>query len=189
MKKPIFALMLADFFDFAGLFMMVPIITPLIMQSHFLGSGASYTTKTILIGVLVAAFGVGQLLGGPILGQLSDQHGRKKVLTITFLGTALAYLIGAVGLVFHSVLLLLLCRLTAGFASGTGAILFAAASDLGHDDQTKARNIAYLTGAIEIGLIAGALLGAQLSNNQWVPWFGPAVPFCFFALAKFAASS
>ncbi len=181
MRKNLLPLMLADFFDFAGLFMMVPIITPLIMQFHFLGEHASYSMKTLIIGILVAAFGLGQFLGGPILGDLSDQYGRKKVLIITFIGTACAYVLGAIGLITHSLSLLLLCRLAAGFCSGTGAILFASASDLGRDDAEKGRNIAYLTGAIELGLIAGALLGAQLSNSQWVPWFGPAVPFFFFA--------
>lgn len=181
MRKTLFSLMLADFFDFAGLFMMVPILTPLIMQFHFLGEHTSYSTKTLVIGILVAAFGLGQLIGGPVLGDLSDQYGRKKILVTTFLGTACAYLLGAIGLLTHSLFLLLLCRLAAGFCSGTGAILFACASDLGRDDNEKAKNITYLTGSIGVGVIAGSLLGAHLSNPHWVHWLGPTTPFFFFA--------
>ena len=54
--------------------------------------GASST----LVGLLVASYAAAQLVGAPILGRLSDRYGRRPVLLVSILGTAIGFVMLAV---------------------------------------------------------------------------------------------
>jgi MFS family permease len=76
-KSLLLTLMLAVFLDVANFFMPIPVFTPLLLHTPFL-HGFSQSSKPLILGGLMACYGLAQLLGGPIFGELSDQHGRKK---------------------------------------------------------------------------------------------------------------
>jgi DHA1 family tetracycline resistance protein-like MFS transporter len=44
------------------------------------------------VGLLVATYAAGQLVGSPVLGRLSDRFGRRPVLLLSILGTFIGFL-------------------------------------------------------------------------------------------------
>jgi MFS transporter, DHA1 family, tetracycline resistance protein len=72
---PIFATVLVDVL---ALTLILPLL-PFLGQHH----GAS----PLVVGLLFASFSACQLISGPILGRLSDRHGRKPVLLLSQVGT------------------------------------------------------------------------------------------------------
>jgi MFS family permease len=42
-------------------------------------------------GLLATMYGITQLIGSPIMGKISDTHGRKRVLLISFVGSGIGY--------------------------------------------------------------------------------------------------
>jgi hypothetical protein len=68
------------------------------------------------VGGLETVYGVGQVAGALLLGWLSDAHGRKAVLLLSFMGAAAGYGMAAGAVAAASVPLLLLSRLPVGLA-------------------------------------------------------------------------
>ncbi|MEY2589146.1 MAG: transporter, family, tetracycline resistance protein, partial [Acidimicrobiaceae bacterium] len=83
-------------------------------------SGASPTTA----GFLVASFSIAQLLCSPLWGRVSDRIGRKPVLIVSLVGTAIGSLL--TGLAGSVLLLLFIGRIVDG-ASGASVSVAQAA--------------------------------------------------------------
>lgn len=113
MKRSIWFLFFTIFLDLLGVGILIPIV-PLLFadpsSAYFLLSpGTNIDYGYILLGFLVASYPLSLFLTAPILGQLSDRFGRKKILIISITGTALSYLLFAYGVkeeVFRSFLYL-----------------------------------------------------------------------------------
>ncbi|MGE5603051.1 MAG: MFS transporter, partial [Nitrososphaerales archaeon] len=54
---------------------------------------ASYGGSDFLVGLLVASYAAAQFVGAPLLGRMSDQRGRRPILVISMLGTALGFVL------------------------------------------------------------------------------------------------
>ena len=134
------------------------------------------TWRTALMGGALAIYPLGQVIGSPVLGRLSDRLGRKRVLVWSLWGTVFGSLVLAFGVAAGSVLLIYLGRLLSGFAEGSLAIAQSIAADIS-TSKTKARNFAYIGIAIDVGFIVGPLLGGLLSDPALHPVFNAALPF------------
>jgi MFS transporter, DHA1 family, tetracycline resistance protein len=80
----IFFIVFIDLFGFGVILPLLPFI------------GEKYGATPLQIGLLTAAYSFFQLVSTPILGRLSDRYGRKKLLIISQIGTALGFLLLAV---------------------------------------------------------------------------------------------
>lgn len=173
-------LLLVVFVDLAGVGLIIPVLAPMLLSPDSILVPASYDLgqRTTVLGLLTAIFSLAQFFAGPILGSLSDQIGRKKVLQLALLGRGVGYLIMAWGITTANLPLLFLSRLMTGFSSGDLAVAFSAASDLSHKED-KAKNFGLLGMAFGIGFIVGPFLGGKLSDSSILPWFTHATPFWF----------
>jgi len=70
--------------DVLGLTILLPLLP--FYAEHF---GASPT----VVGLLVSTYALCQLVAGPVLGQISDQVGRKPVLAVSQVGTLAGFLV------------------------------------------------------------------------------------------------
>ncbi|MGD9049565.1 MAG: MFS transporter, partial [Anaerolineae bacterium] len=52
-----------------------------------------YGATPFVVGLLTASYAAAQLVGAPVLGRLSDRHGRRPVLLISIFGTAVSLLV------------------------------------------------------------------------------------------------
>ena len=67
---------------FVGYSLMISVFTPMLLRGDrtMLPAGSSTSLRTISLGVLLCLYPLGQLIGSPILGSLSDRFGRRPVL-------------------------------------------------------------------------------------------------------------
>src|SRR5271163_2280259 len=85
------------FLDFYNLGLIYPIFSSLVYEGNgsLVAANASEFYKNVLFSFLIAAFPLGQFLGAPIIGQLSDLCGRRKLLIASLIGTSATLLICA----------------------------------------------------------------------------------------------
>src|SRR5579872_4149731 len=152
-KSLLIAFILAVFLDIGNFFMPMPIYTPLFLHSSFL-QGSSHELRATMLGILISCYGIAQIFGGPLFGELSDQHGRKKILLTSLGASAIGCLLGGISLTIGSISLVYISRLLIGLSSGTIAVVFALAADYSNDND-RAKNLGY----INIGISIGATLG------------------------------
>lgn len=118
-------------------------------------------------GLLVSTFSAAQFLGAPLLGMLSDRVGRKPVIIISLLGTALGSVVtGAAG----SLWVLYLGRVIDGASGGSLSVARAAVADLAPAGQRQ-RLLGLLGAAFGVGFVVGPALGGLASLA------GPSAPF------------
>jgi MFS transporter, DHA1 family, tetracycline resistance protein len=180
-------LLLVLLIDGMGLGLVFPIINGLIFdpRSGFLpASLLTATMQNLIYGAIVGIFMLCWFFGAAVLGDLSDKIGRKNALLICLFGAFLSYLLSAFAVVFHSLTLLIIGRVIAGFTSGSQPIAQAAIIDLSIEEH-KTRNIGYILLALSIGFIVGPLFGGILSDSSIVSWFNFSIPFAFAALMSF----
>lgn len=166
--------------DTMGVGLIFPIISPLFMEKTggLLAPDVSVFMRDFLFGVSIASFTFFMLFGAPFLGDLSDFIGRKKVLIISLLGTAISYLVSGFGVEWHSVFWLIAGRCVAGFAAGSQPIAQAAIADVS-TAKNKAVNMGFLALATCLGFIVGPLIGGYFANPKW---FGYSTPFFIAAI-------
>src|SRR5579859_2587333 len=102
-NRPLPVIIFTLFVDLVGFGILIPVI-PLLLANpdssfFLLPKGMSLATGYILLGFLLAIFPFMQFLATPILGQLSDKFGRKKLLAFSLVGTCLSYIIFAIGII------------------------------------------------------------------------------------------
>lgn len=172
---PLFMVILLDV---AGIILVLPVLTPLILDpnSAIVPSGTPLLARDFLYGLSLALFPLFMFFSTPILGDLSDKFGRKSILLICLVGSAISYFIAAVGVIYSSLWILLFSRVIAGLAAGTQPIASAAIIDASHSD-TKTKNLAWVVFTSSIGLILGPILGGVTAEKSLASWFGFDTPF------------
>lgn len=174
------------FLDFFNLGLIYPLFTSLIFEGNagLIAADASEFYKNTLFGFLIAAFPLGQFLGAPFIGYLSDQHGRRKLLLLSLIGTAVTLFACGVGVFLESLLLLFIGRLAGGLMAGNLTIAYASLADFSAEEE-KVRNFALIPLAMGVGFSFGPYLAGILANPDTHALAGPTLPFLvatFFAL-------
>lgn len=166
--------------DVAGIILVMPVLTPLILQtdSAIVPIGTPLIVRDFLYGFSLAIFPLFMFFSTPVLGDLSDKFGRKKILLFCLMVSAISYFIAAIGVIYNSLFVLLASRAIAGLAAGTQPIATAAIIDVS-TPQTKTRNLAWVVLTSSIGLILGPLVGGVTAEKSLVSWFGYDTPFFF----------
>ena len=79
------------FFGYVGLSMPYLLFPSLFLNpdyASFLVEGWGLSSRSILLGLTLAAYPFGQFLGSPILGVLLDEVGRRRILVLSLVGAA-----------------------------------------------------------------------------------------------------
>lgn len=176
----ILPLFLVLFIDGMGMGIIFPILNPVYMDPvhGILGAHASIALRDFLYGFTLFVFPICMFFGTPILGDLSDSAGRKKVLLICLLGAAIGYALSALGLAIESVTLLILGRVVAGFTAGSQPVAQAAIIDVAPPDK-KAQYLSLLMFPVSLGFVGGPLLSGYLADPTLVSWFTLRTPLYF----------
>ena len=121
----------------------------------------------LTVGFLFASFSLAQLLCAPLLGRLSDRIGRKPVIVISLVGTAVgSFVTGAAGVLW----LLFAGRIIDGASGGSLSVAQAAVADLAPEAE-RPRLIGMLGAAFGVGFVLGPAIGGLSALG------GPHVPF------------
>ena len=186
-RESLFVLFCIVFLDMIGVGIVIPILAPLFLDATggIFTEAVSYATRTILFGLLIASYPFAQFFGAPLLGGLSDRHGRKELLILSLAGTCVGYAIFALGVMFHNITLLFLSRILSGFTGGNISVALSSIADVS-SSQEKARNFGLIGMAFGLGFIIGPYVGGKLADSTLVSWFNYATPFWFAAVLSLA---
>lgn len=187
-NKILVTIFLTVFIDLLGIGILIPVIPQLfanpLSSEYILAPGVSINTGYLLLGLLIAVYPLGQFLATPILGQLSDKYGRKKILAISLLGTSISYVVFAVAILTKNIPLLFISRFFDGITGGNISIAQAMIGDVSKPEN-RAKNFGMLGAAFGLGFIFGPYIGGKLSDPSVVSWFTLATPFYFAGILAF----
>ncbi|MGY4360533.1 hypothetical protein ACVW0J_007026 [Bradyrhizobium sp. i1.7.7] len=111
-----------------------------------------------LLGALISAYAVCQLVAGPVVGMLSDRYGRRKVLVVSQIGTFIGFILLALA---GNLTLVFLARIIDGLTSGNISVAHAYAAE--HSaPATRKQALGMTSGAIGTGLLLGPALSSFL---------------------------
>ncbi len=165
-------------FGYIGFALPLPILPQMFLDPvQSIVPHLSLQEKMIMLGFLMASFPLGQFFGAPILGRLSDQVGRKKIILYSLGGTTLGYLITAFSAHSAAPWGMFLGMGFCGFCEGNVTIGQSVIADISDEPSHKARNFGILNACIAVGFIIGPLMGGQLADPSVVSWFTFATPF------------
>ena len=180
-KGLLFTIFLIVFLDLVGVGIVIPVLPAIFFGSDILPASVSYATRTMILGFLIASYPLAQFFGAPILGALSDQVGRKKLLLLSLFGTCIGYILFALGIIYANLILLFVSRLIDGFTGGNISLVQSAIADVS-DAKTKVKNFGLIGMAFGMGFILGPFIGGKLTDTTLVSWFNHATPFWFAAI-------
>lgn len=173
----ILPLFMVIFFDTISGTLIGPILPALFVEgsTSILPADMSDQTRYFLFGLTGAVFFIALFFSSPVLGDLADCKGRKKIMMLSLIGAFIGYLLSVISVEFHVVSLLLFGRVIAGLTAGSISAAKAAVIDIS-TDETRTTNIGYVLLALSLGTIVGPLISGVLSNSQWVSWFNLSTP-------------
>ncbi|WP_447757853.1 MFS transporter [Sphingopyxis fribergensis] len=161
------------FMDAVGFGIIMPVLPQLVMEvgkidlPHAIEVGA-------WIGLVMA---IATFLASPVLGNLSDHFGRRRVLLLALGGLAVDY---ALLTIVETLPWLFVARALSGVFGGSYAAAQAAIADITKPEE-RARNFGFVGAAFGIGFVAGPAIGGVLGE------ISPRAPFV--AAATLAAAN
>lgn len=145
--------------DLVGFGVVLPLLP--LYASRFHASPAT-------VGAMFASFSVAQLVFAPIWGRVSDRIGRKPVLILSLVGTAVGTLLtGLAG----SLALLFVGRIVDGASGASVSVAHAAVADVA-PPRERARLFGLLGAAFGVGFVVGPALGGVAALvDERLPFF------------------
>ena len=128
-------------------------------------------------GLLFSVFSICQFASTPIIGRMSDKYGRRPLLIISILGTALSFLLMAFA---PSAIFLFLARALDGITAGNLPVAAAVISDTTTEEH-RAKGFGIIGASFGFGFIFGpAISGATVDIS-------PSLPFIIASVVSFIA--
>lgn len=151
--------------DVIGLGLIIPVVPKLIEELLHNGStslAANYG------GWLTFSYAIMQFAVSPILGNLSDQYGRRPILLFSLFGFGIDYLFVAFA---PSIAWLFVGRIIAGITGASITTASAYMADIS-TPENRAQNFGMIGAAFGLGFIIGPLLGGLLGEHgSRLPFF------------------
>ena len=144
----IFSVVLLDVIGFA---ILMPVQAYIVRQ---------YSDEALMVAMIPVLYAGAQFFAAPLLGKLSDRYGRRPVLLVSILGSAIGYFLFGIG---GALWVLFLSRLIDGFTAGNASTASAYIADV-TPPQDRAKTYGFIGMAWGLGFILGPMLGGLLSG-------------------------
>lgn len=129
------------------------ILPALPFRAAQLGGGGAW------VGAIITSYAVAQFISAPVLGSLSDRYGRRRLLLLSLVGSAVSLTLSGVA---GTLIFLLLARFVAGSFGGAIAVGQAYAVDLA-EPRNRTRALGMVGASIGLGFVFGPAIGGGLS--------------------------
>lgn len=157
-RKIVFFLAVVAFLNTMGFTIIGPVVP--FMTRQYLGNP---NNLAVVVGWLISMYGICQMLAAPGLGLLSDRFGRRPVIFICLLGSAIGYLLFGLG---GALWMLFLGRIIDGLTGGNFSVLFAYVADITEPEE-RGKYFGIFGGISGVGFIVGPAIGGLLANVSY----------------------
>ena len=161
-RSPLLPIFLIVCVDVLGLTLILPLL-PFYAERL----GASPT----VVGLIVSTYALCQLIGGPMLGRMSDRMGRRPLLLVSQVGTLFGFLVLAFA---NQLWLVFLSRIIDGLTAGNLSLAQAYISDVTRPEE-RAKSFALIGIAFGMGFLVGPGVSGYLAGYSYqLPIFAAA---------------
>ncbi|HSW96520.1 MAG TPA: MFS transporter [Candidatus Saccharimonadales bacterium] len=155
-NKSFLFIMFTTFLSVMGIGIIIPEI-PFIVQQYM--PGASNSTIAFNVGLLTSLYSFCQFFAAPGLGALSDKFGRRPILLICLVGSAIGYLLFGIG---GSMAVLFIGRIIDGLTGGDISTVFAYIGDVTKPEE-RGKMFGIIGAIVGVGFMIGPSLGGFVS--------------------------
>ncbi|KHL97649.1 MFS transporter [Paenibacillus sp. IHB B 3415] len=149
-------------------FSIIAPVVPFLVQPYTSSPGE----QAIMVTLLTSVYAFCVFFAAPVLGALSDKYGRRPLLLICLLGSAIGYFIFGIG---GALWVLFAGRIIEGITGGSISTIFAYFADIIPLEQ-RTKYFGWVSAVVGAGTIIGPSVGGLLAK------FGYAVPMYFGAV-------
>lgn len=158
--------LIAVFLCGIGFSIIAPVV-PFLVQPYTSNPGE----QAIVVTLLTSVYAVCVFFAAPALGALSDKYGRRPLLLLCLLGSAVGYLVFGIG---GALWVLFAGRIIEGITGGSISTIFAYFADIIPREQ-RTKYFGWMSAIVGVGTVIGPTVGGLLAK------FGYAVPMYFGA--------
>ncbi|KQL39485.1 MFS transporter [Bacillus sp. FJAT-25509] len=166
-KKALLFGLMSVFLCGIGFSIITPVI-PYLVQPYISNPG----DQAIVVTLLTSVYALCVFFAAPGLGALSDRFGRRPILLISLLGSAIGYLVFGIG---GALWVLFAGRIIEGITGGSISTIFAYFADITPSEK-RTKYFGWVSAVAGVGAAIGPTIGGLLAK------FGYSVPMYFGAI-------
>ncbi|TBL81099.1 MFS transporter [Paenibacillus thalictri] len=149
-------------------FSIIAPVVPFLVQPYTSNPGE----QAIVVTLLTSVYAVCVFFAAPVLGALSDRYGRRPLLLVCLLGSAIGYFVFGIG---GALWVLFVGRIIEGITGGSIGTIFAYFADIIPAEQ-RTKYFGWVSAVVGVGTVIGPTLGGFLAK------FGYSAPMYFGAI-------
>ncbi|MFF2015813.1 MFS transporter [Paenibacillus sp. NPDC058177] len=149
-------------------FSIIAPVVPFLVQPYISNPGQ----QAIVVTLLTSAYAFCVFFAAPVLGALSDRYGRRPLLLLCLLGSAIGYIVFGIG---GALWVLFVGRIIEGITGGSISTIFAYFADI-IPPQQRTKYFGWVSAVVGVGTVIGPTLGGFLAK------LGYSVPMYFGAV-------
>jgi DHA1 family tetracycline resistance protein-like MFS transporter len=155
-NKSFLFIIFTAFLSVMGIGIIIPEI-PFIVQKYM--PHATNSAIAFNVGLLTSIYSVCQFFAAPVLGAMSDRYGRRPILLLCLLGSAIGYLIFGIA---GSMMILFIGRIIDGLTGGDIGTIFAYLADVTKPEE-RGKMYGIVGAVVGIGFMLGPTIGGFVS--------------------------
>jgi DHA1 family tetracycline resistance protein-like MFS transporter len=156
-NKPFLFILFTGFLAVLGIGLIIPVIPFIIAK--YVGENNNGAIA-FYVGLLTALYSLCQFFAAPVLGALSDRYGRRPILLLCLLGSAIGYILFGIG---GSLTILFIGRIIDGLTGGDIATAMAYIADV-TEPHERGKYFGVVGAMVGFGFILGPSVGGLVSH-------------------------
>ncbi|MHA7584039.1 MFS transporter [Paenibacillus vandeheii] len=150
-------------------FSIIAPVVPFLVQPYTSSPGE----QAIVVTLLTSVYAFCVFFASPVLGALSDKYGRRPLLLICLLGSAIGYLIFGIG---GALWVLFAGRIIEGITGGSIGTIFAYFADIIPPEQ-RTKYFGWVSAVVGVGTVIGPTVGGLLAKIDYAApmYFGAVI--------------
>ncbi|MGV2882084.1 MFS transporter [Paenibacillus taichungensis] len=140
-------------------FSIIAPVVPFLVQPYISSAGQ----QAIVVTLLTSVYAFCVFFAAPVLGALSDKYGRRPLLMVCLLGSAIGYLVFGIG---GALWILFAGRIIEGITGGSIGTIFAYFADIIPPEQ-RIKYFGWVSAVVGVGTVIGPTVGGLLAKIDY----------------------